>query len=196
MLLGFCCVSGVKEGKRNAYATMMYVGTPRDYEFYIAIRVLLKSLATVDTEADLVVIASVDRLALYQGVCPIYMEFCDDSEATFRRAFNLLQLIIVAVDCSFVQLLRNAVRLDIRKKRKGGGVRQGTASEAVLVVLLAARDKILRRVGRNALPKLVMYAYDQTHSALLKAWQVGTTSSTAVDPLLALGKIAKVNIFY
>ncbi|XP_025982778.2 heavy metal-associated isoprenylated plant protein 21 [Glycine max] len=36
-----------------------------------------------------------------------------------------------------------------------------------------------------------MYAYDQTHSALLKAWQVGTTSSTAVDPLLALGKIAK-----
>jgi len=26
--------------------------------------------------------------------------------------------------------------------------------------------------------------------------QVGTTSSTAVDPLLALGKIAKVNIFY
>ncbi|KAG5006981.1 hypothetical protein JHK85_025523 [Glycine max] len=31
------------------------------------------------------------RLALYQGVCPIYMEFCDDSEATFRRALNLLQ---------------------------------------------------------------------------------------------------------
>ncbi|KAG5100260.1 hypothetical protein JHK82_045312 [Glycine max] len=31
------------------------------------------------------------RLALYQGVCPIYMEFCDDSEATFRRALDLLQ---------------------------------------------------------------------------------------------------------
>ncbi|KAG5055428.1 hypothetical protein JHK85_007938 [Glycine max] len=115
---------------------------------------------------------------------------------------------------------------------KGGGVIQGTASEAVLVVLLAARDKILRRVGRNALPKLVMYASDQTHSALLKACQiaginpelcrllktdsstnyalspdvlseaisndiagglVGTTSSTAVDPLPALGKIAKTN---
>ncbi|KAG4952433.1 hypothetical protein JHK85_046300 [Glycine max] len=30
------------------------------------------------------------RLALYQGVCPIYMEFCDDSEATFRRALDLL----------------------------------------------------------------------------------------------------------
>ncbi|QCD94687.1 plastidial pyruvate kinase 2 [Vigna unguiculata] len=30
------------------------------------------------------------RLALYQGVCPIYMEFCDDSEATFKRALDLL----------------------------------------------------------------------------------------------------------
>lgn len=55
---------------------------------------------------------------------------------------------------------------------KGGGVIQGTASEAVLVVLLAARDKILRRLGRSALPKLVMYASDQTHSALRKACQV------------------------
>lgn len=55
---------------------------------------------------------------------------------------------------------------------KGGGVIQGTASEAVLVVLLAARDKILRRVGKNALEKLVVYASDQTHSALQKACQV------------------------
>ncbi|KAK7283585.1 hypothetical protein RIF29_13197 [Crotalaria pallida] len=31
------------------------------------------------------------KLALYQGVCPIYMEFCDDSEATFTRALDLLQ---------------------------------------------------------------------------------------------------------
>ncbi|XP_057446138.1 plastidial pyruvate kinase 2-like isoform X2 [Lotus japonicus] len=31
------------------------------------------------------------RLALYQGVCPVYMEFCDDSEATFRRALDLLK---------------------------------------------------------------------------------------------------------
>ncbi|XP_028765583.1 tyrosine decarboxylase 1-like isoform X2 [Neltuma alba] len=121
---------------------------------------------------------------------------------------------------------------------QGGGVIQGTASEAVLVVLLAARHKILRKVGKSALPKLVMYASDQTHSSLLKACQigglnpelcrslrtdpstnyalspdvlyeaisddiasglipfflcatVGTTSSTAVDPLPALGKIAK-----
>ncbi|XAR58684.1 Tyrosine decarboxylase [Bertholletia excelsa] len=122
----------------------------------------------------------------------------------------------------------------------GGGVIQGTASEAVLVVLLAARDKVLRRIGKDAIGKLVVYASDQTHSALQKACQiagihpencrflktdasteyalsptslneailddinsglipfflcatVGTTSSTAVDPLLALGKIIKSN---
>jgi glutamate/tyrosine decarboxylase-like PLP-dependent enzyme len=55
---------------------------------------------------------------------------------------------------------------------RGGGVIQGTASEAVLVVLLAARDKILRTVGRSALPKLVTYASDQVHSSLQKAVQV------------------------
>ncbi|PON44393.1 Aromatic-L-amino-acid decarboxylase [Parasponia andersonii] len=121
---------------------------------------------------------------------------------------------------------------------QGGGVIQGTASEAVLVVLLAARDKFLRKVGKISLGKLVVYASDQTHSAFQKACQiggihpencrllrtdsstnyalspnvlseaisrdianglipfflcgtVGTTSSTAVDPLIALGKIAK-----
>lgn len=55
---------------------------------------------------------------------------------------------------------------------QGGGVIQGTASEAVLVVLLAARDKILRAVGKELIGKLVVYASDQTHSALQKACQV------------------------
>ncbi|CAK9176952.1 unnamed protein product [Ilex paraguariensis] len=31
------------------------------------------------------------RLALYQGVCPIYMEFSDDAEQTFANALSLLQ---------------------------------------------------------------------------------------------------------
>ncbi|KAG9141721.1 hypothetical protein Leryth_026138 [Lithospermum erythrorhizon] len=31
------------------------------------------------------------RLALYQGVCPIYMEFSDDAEETFSNALTLLQ---------------------------------------------------------------------------------------------------------
>ncbi|GKA12573.1 hypothetical protein Tco_0692119 [Tanacetum coccineum] len=46
---------------RNAYATMMYMGTPRDYEFYVAIRVMLRSLSfKLRVDADLVVIASMD----------------------------------------------------------------------------------------------------------------------------------------
>ncbi|XP_027147891.1 tyrosine decarboxylase 1 isoform X1 [Coffea eugenioides] len=129
---------------------------------------------------------------------------------------------------------------DFLSTGRGGGVIQGTASEAVLVVLLAARDKVLRKIGKDAIGKLVVYSSDQTHSALQKACQiagihpdncrvlktdsstdyalspeslseaithdlaiglvpfflcatVGSTSSTAVDPLLALGKITKSN---
>ncbi|EPS62771.1 hypothetical protein M569_12018 [Genlisea aurea] len=61
-LLLLCSVLGAAAAarSRNAYATMMYMGTPRDYEFYIATRVLLRSLADLRVDADLVVIASVD----------------------------------------------------------------------------------------------------------------------------------------
>ncbi|THU67273.1 hypothetical protein C4D60_Mb05t22920 [Musa balbisiana] len=45
---------------RHAYAAMMYMGTPRDYEFYVATRVMMRSLARLHVDADLVVIASVD----------------------------------------------------------------------------------------------------------------------------------------
>ena len=51
------------EKKRNAYATMLYKGTPRDYEFYVATRVLLRSLGDLHVDADLVVIAALDRRA-------------------------------------------------------------------------------------------------------------------------------------
>lgn len=47
-------------GHKNAYATMMYMGTPRDYEFYVATRVMLRSLKKLGIDADLVVIASLD----------------------------------------------------------------------------------------------------------------------------------------
>lgn len=53
-------VSTTQKSFKNAYATMMYVGTPRDYEFYIAVRVLVKSLSKLNVQADLVVIASLD----------------------------------------------------------------------------------------------------------------------------------------
>lgn len=51
-------VKGTQQQKKNAYATMMYMGTPRDYEFYTATRVMLGSLVQLQVEADLVVIAS------------------------------------------------------------------------------------------------------------------------------------------
>nr|KJB25598.1 hypothetical protein B456_004G198800 [Gossypium raimondii] len=44
---------------RNAYATV-YMGTPRDYEFYVATRVLIRSLNRLQVDADLIVIASLD----------------------------------------------------------------------------------------------------------------------------------------
>jgi hypothetical protein len=46
--------------KSNAYATMLYMGTPRDYEFYVAARVMLQTLLHFKVDADLVVIASQD----------------------------------------------------------------------------------------------------------------------------------------
>lgn len=62
---------------------------------------------------------------------------------------------------------------DLKKKGNGGGVIQGTGCEAVLVVVLAARDRILKKVGKTLLPRLVVYASDQTHSSFRKACLVG-----------------------
>ena len=47
---------------RNAYVTMLYMGTPRDYEFYVATRMMIRSLVRLDVEADLIVIASLEVL--------------------------------------------------------------------------------------------------------------------------------------
>ncbi|KAK4787058.1 hypothetical protein SAY86_010891 [Trapa natans] len=52
--------AGVVRRHQQAYATMMYMGTPRDYEFYVATRVLIRSLVKLKVDADLVVIASMD----------------------------------------------------------------------------------------------------------------------------------------
>lgn len=119
----------------------------------------------------------------------------------------------------------------------GGGVIQGTTSEAILCTLVAARDRSLERIGKENISKLVVYGSDQTHSTYVKACKiagilpsnirsietcremdfsldpirvmeameadvkaglvplylcatVGTTSSTAVDPVEALAEVA------
>uniref|UniRef100_A0A1J3JBL7 Putative tyrosine decarboxylase 2 n=2 Tax=Noccaea caerulescens TaxID=107243 RepID=A0A1J3JBL7_NOCCA len=58
---------------------------------------------------------------------------------------------------------------DFLSTGNGGGVIQGTGCEAVLVVVLAARDRILKKVGKTSLPRLTVYATDQTHSSFRKA---------------------------
>ncbi|KAK4421057.1 Tyrosine/DOPA decarboxylase 2 [Sesamum alatum] len=120
----------------------------------------------------------------------------------------------------------------------GGGVLQGTTCEAILCTVVAARDQMLKKIGRDNMNKLVVYGSDQTHSALQKAAQIaginpnnfraiatkkdnafgltaeafraavesdiesgmvplflcatiGTTSSTAVDPLAPLCEVAQ-----
>ncbi|XP_052171407.1 putative glucuronosyltransferase PGSIP8 [Diospyros lotus] len=62
VVLGLSVAAGseARGFRRNAYATMMYVGTPRDYEYYVATRVMIRSLAGLGVDADLVVIASLD----------------------------------------------------------------------------------------------------------------------------------------
>ncbi|KAF8414010.1 hypothetical protein HHK36_002008 [Tetracentron sinense] len=119
----------------------------------------------------------------------------------------------------------------------GGGVMQGTTSEAILCTLIAARDRALESIGQENIGKIVVYGSDQTHSTYTKACKlagilpcnirsipttadtdfslspklvrmameadveaglvpvylcatVGTTSSTAVDPLKPLAHVA------
>ncbi|KAA3481286.1 tyrosine/DOPA decarboxylase 2-like [Gossypium australe] len=59
----------------------------------------------------------------------------------------------------------------------GGGVIQGTTCETILCTLVAARDQMLAKVGRENIGKLVFYGSDQTHCALLKAAKVAGTGS-------------------
>ncbi|XP_009882088.1 PREDICTED: aromatic-L-amino-acid decarboxylase isoform X3 [Charadrius vociferus] len=84
------------------------------------------------------------------------------------------------------------------KDGQGGGVIQGSASEATLISLLAARTKAIRRVQSekpelteaDIMGRLVAYASDQFCATL------GTTPCCSFDKLLELGPICnKENIW-
>nr|XP_009940042.1 PREDICTED: aromatic-L-amino-acid decarboxylase isoform X3 [Opisthocomus hoazin] len=84
------------------------------------------------------------------------------------------------------------------KDGRGGGVIQGSASEATLISLLAARTKTIRRVQSekpelteaDIMGRLVAYASDQFCATL------GTTPCCSFDKLLQLGPICnKENIW-
>lgn len=85
---------------------------------------------------------------------------------------------------------------------QGGGVLQGTTCEAVLCTLVAARDQVLSKIGKENIGKLVVYGSDQTHSAFQKASRIAgihpsnfrvieTTTSTsfALSPDLLRSRI-------
>lgn len=55
---------------------------------------------------------------------------------------------------------------------EGGGCIQGTASEAALVALLAARHRQRRRIGANPLGESCLITSDQAHSSVTKAAMV------------------------
>ncbi|XP_062078902.1 tryptophan decarboxylase TDC2-like [Humulus lupulus] len=50
----------------------------------------------------------------------------------------------------------------------GGGVIQNTTSDAILLTLNAARDRVLEKIGTENMLKLVVYGSDQTHSTFEK----------------------------
>ncbi|KAF3438320.1 hypothetical protein FNV43_RR21082 [Rhamnella rubrinervis] len=54
----------------------------------------------------------------------------------------------------------------------GGGVLQGTTCEVILCTLVAARDRVLSRIGRENIGKLVVYGSDQTHCSFQKASRI------------------------
>ncbi|KAL8521936.1 hypothetical protein ACS0TY_012188 [Phlomoides rotata] len=54
----------------------------------------------------------------------------------------------------------------------GGGVMHGTTCEAILSTMVAARDKMLKKIGDDKINRLVVYCSDQTHVSIKKAAQI------------------------
>ncbi|GLJ54167.1 hypothetical protein SUGI_1160800 [Cryptomeria japonica] len=83
---------------KHAYATMLYMGTPRDYEFYIAVRVMMRSLVNLKVNADLVIIASKDvpldwgKTLCEDGARVVYVDNIDNpykNQTDFDKRFAL-----------------------------------------------------------------------------------------------------------
>ncbi len=71
-------------------------------------------------------------------------------------------------------------------KGKGGGVIQGTASEATLVALLSAKAKIMQTFDKDEKAavknKLVAYASSQSHSSVERAGLLGDVQMRLLEP--------------
>lgn len=51
----------------------------------------------------------------------------------------------------------------------GGGFIEGNTIEAIICILNAARDRVLRRSGHDSMTKLVIHGSDQTNCSIQKA---------------------------
>lgn len=76
------------------------------------------------------------------------------------------------------------------KGSRGGGVIQGSASECVLVSMLAARNQVIQRLKKNNqhmedsafLPKLIAYCSKESHSCVEKAALILLVKLRILDP--------------
>ncbi|KAK1260738.1 Aromatic-L-amino-acid decarboxylase [Acorus gramineus] len=62
----------------------------------------------------------------------------------------------------------------------GGGVLQGTTSEAILCTLVAARERAIEKSSSVTIQKLVVYGSDQTHSTFAKACKIAGISPSNI----------------
>ena len=72
------------------------------------------------------------------------------------------------------------------ERGKGGGVIQGTTSEAVLVAMLAAQSRAMEGRPPSDRLKLVAYASDQTHSCFKKACMVLSIDQVRILPTMVV----------
>lgn len=75
--------------------------------------------------------------------------------------------------------------LSTAASRTGGGVIQGTASEACLVAMLAARGRMLRQRPGTPTSALVAYTTDQAHSCVKKACMIAGIEHLRLVPARA-----------
>ncbi|XP_019180593.1 PREDICTED: tyrosine decarboxylase 1-like [Ipomoea nil] len=73
----------------------------------------------------------------------------------------------------------------------GGGVLQGTTCEAIVCTIVAARERMLGKIGRDKTGKLVVYSSDQTHSSLKKSAQIAGINPDNIRVI----ETTKVNLF-
>jgi aromatic-L-amino-acid/L-tryptophan decarboxylase len=97
-----------------------------------------------------------------------------------------MEFVLIAVETVVLDWLANALGLPktFLSTGHGGGVLQGSASEAVVVVVVAARDRYLSSLEPTQVDavrgKLLVLGSDQTHSCTQKASMIAGVKYRAI----------------